>query len=85
MIVSAEDFVTMSDSEIKAILLTGCAGFIGWETAKNLLGQGIPVIGVDNLNDYYDVRLKQYRLDDLKNRPNFTFYHADIENLAALD
>lgn len=66
------------------ILLTGAAGFIGWETAKKLLSSGRRVIGVDNLNDYYDVRLKEYRLEDLKGREGFSFYPADIENLQAL-
>lgn len=69
----------------ETILLTGCAGFIGWETAKQLLESGRRVIGVDNLNDYYDVRLKEYRLEDLKKRENFTFHHIDIEDIASLD
>ncbi len=55
-------------SEINRVLLTGTAGFIGWETAKTLLADGKIVIGIDNLNDYYDVRLKAYRLDDLKKK-----------------
>jgi UDP-glucuronate 4-epimerase len=70
---------------MSTILLTGCAGFIGWETAKQLLQQGNRVIGVDNLNDYYDVRLKEYRLDDLGGRRDFVFHHADIENLGTID
>jgi UDP-glucuronate 4-epimerase len=70
---------------MNTILLTGCAGFIGWETAKQLLQQGNRVIGLDNLNDYYDVRLKKYRLGDLVGRGDFVFHHADIENLGAID
>jgi UDP-glucuronate 4-epimerase len=70
---------------MNTILLTGCAGFIGWETAKQLLQQGNRVIGLDNLNDYYDVRLKKYRLDDLVGRGDFVFHHADIENLGTID
>jgi UDP-glucuronate 4-epimerase len=68
----------------ETILLTGCAGFVGWETGKRLLEQGKNVIGVDNLNDYYDLRLKQYRLDDLTKHADFEFYPTDIENLSAL-
>ena len=71
------------DDEI--ILLTGAAGFIGWETAKRLLSGGKRVLGVDNLNDYYDVGLKEYRLEDLKGREKFSFYRADIEDLQALE
>jgi nucleoside-diphosphate-sugar epimerase len=69
----------------ETILLTGAAGFIGWETAKRLLSGGKRVLGVDNLNDYYDVRLKEYRLEDLKGREKFSFYRADIEDLQALE
>ena len=72
----------MSD---ETILLTGAAGFIGWETAKRLLSSGKQVLGVDNLNDYYDVRLKEYRLEDLEGHENFSFYRADIEDLQALE
>ncbi len=72
-------------SEINTVLLTGCAGFIGWETAKRLLAEGKRVVGIDNLNDYYDVRLKEYRLGDLEKRENFTFYRADIEDIGTLD
>ncbi len=71
----------MSD---ETILLTGAAGFIGWETARGLLASGRRVLGGDNLNDYYDVRLKEYRLEDLKGRGNFSFYRADIEDLQAI-
>jgi UDP-glucuronate 4-epimerase len=75
----------MIDFRTSTILLTGCAGFIGWETAKQLLDRGATVIGLDNLNDYYDVRLKEYRLDDLRTRPGFTFRKVDIEDLGAVD
>jgi len=67
------------------LLVTGCAGFIGWRVSKKLLGEGHQVVGIDNLNDYYDVRLKQYRLEDLKAHKNFTFYQGDIENLEFLE
>ncbi len=67
------------------ILVTGCAGFIGWRVSKKLLEEGHQVVGIDNLNDYYDVRLKEYRLEDLKAHKNFTFYQGDIENLEFLE
>jgi nucleoside-diphosphate-sugar epimerase len=69
---------------MKSILLTGAAGFIGYNTAKNLLRKGYAVIGIDNMNDYYDVRLKQYRLKNLEQDKNFRFYHIDIEDFEAL-
>ena len=49
-----------------SVLLTGCAGFIGWKVAEMLLEQGHTVAGVDNLNDAYDVRLKHWRLAQLE-------------------
>jgi nucleoside-diphosphate-sugar epimerase len=69
----------------ETILLTGAAGFIGWETGKMLLAGGKHVLGVDNLNDYYDVRLKKHRLEDLVGHERFSFYRADIEDLQALE
>ena len=69
---------------MKTVLLTGAAGFIGYKTAEFLIEKGYNVIGIDNLNDYYDVRLKTYRLERLKKYENFKFYHVDIENLEAL-
>lgn len=66
------------------ILLTGCAGFIGARTAGILLDQGHEVVGIDNLNAYYDVRLKEYRLSLLRDHPRFHFTTLDIENLPAL-
>ncbi len=59
------------------ILVTGCAGFIGWKVAQKLLEEEHTVIGLDNLNDYYDVRLKEYRLNTLKENKNFTFYRVE--------
>ena len=61
-----------------SILLTGAAGFIGSHTAKALLARGEHVIGIDNLNDYYDVRLKQARLDRLSAEPGFVFARLDV-------
>ncbi|HOJ31547.1 MAG TPA: GDP-mannose 4,6-dehydratase [bacterium] len=67
------------------ILLTGCAGFIGWHTAKTALNSGYEVFGIDDINDYYDVRLKQWRLDDLKKMKNFTFQQVDIREQQKLE
>ena len=67
-----------------AILLTGAAGFIGYHTALRLLDRGEEVIGVDNLNDYYDPRLKEARLAQLRKRNNFSFHRADIADRAAM-
>ena len=80
------------------ILVTGAAGFIGWKVCEFLLtkpelipsdlmtndSMTISVIGIDNMNDYYDVRLKQWRLEQLKKYPNFTFHQLDIENYTVL-
>ncbi|MBL6991478.1 MAG: SDR family NAD(P)-dependent oxidoreductase [Bacteriovoracaceae bacterium] len=66
------------------ILVTGVAGFIGSNTASQLLREGHRVIGLDNLNDYYDVRLKKYHLDQLRNFSNFDFVQTDINNLSSL-
>ena len=60
------------------IILTGCAGFIGMHTALRLLQQGHQVVGIDNLNDYYDVMLKEKRLTHLTAFPNFKFYKINI-------
>lgn len=67
---------------MKTIIVTGCAGFIGWKVTEKLLKRDINVIGIDNINDYYDTRLKQWRLNYLYNlKPEksfFKFYHTDI-------
>mgnify|MGYP001365646376 FL=1 len=59
-------------------LITGAAGFIGFHLSKRLLGQGNSIIGVDNLNEYYDVNLKNSRLNELKEDPEFTFHKLDL-------
>ncbi|WP_332628459.1 GDP-mannose 4,6-dehydratase [Halalkalibacter flavus] len=64
----------------KKYLITGAAGFIGYFLSKKLLEQGCTVIGVDNVNDYYDVNLKHTRLDQLKPFENFTFIKGDISD-----
>jgi UDP-glucuronate 4-epimerase len=60
------------------VLVTGAAGFIGFHVAARLLDRGGEVIGLDNLNDYYDVSLKQARLDLLLARPGFSFRRVDL-------
>jgi len=62
------------------IMVTGTAGFIGNHLAIKLLERGDEVIGIDNLNDYYDVNLKLARLDRIKDHPNFTDVRADISD-----
>src|SRR5271170_2396503 len=60
-----------------SILVTGAAGFIGFHVAKALLERGDQVVGIDNLNDYYDVRLKQARVAELAAFPGFVFAKLD--------
>jgi UDP-glucuronate 4-epimerase len=67
-----------------ALLVTGCAGFIGFHLAAYLLDRGERVIGVDNLNPYYDVALKKARLAQLESRSGFSFHPADISDPAAI-
>ncbi|MCX8075875.1 MAG: GDP-mannose 4,6-dehydratase [Aquificaceae bacterium] len=69
---------------MKTFLVTGCAGFIGWKVSEKLLQQGHTVIGVDNINPYYDVRVKEYRLSGLKKYDGFVFYQLDIEDFPSL-
>lgn len=67
------------------ILVTGSAGFIGYNIAKRLLGEGITVVGLDNLNDYYDPRLKIYRNSLLLNNySNYIFYKLNISDFSGL-
>ena len=70
---------------MKKVLLTGAAGFIAAKTAEFLLKDGVQVVGIDNMNDYYDVRIKDHRLNQLLLFPNFHFHKIDIENLSALE
>ena len=65
---------------MSTILLTGSAGFIGSKTAELLLLEENTVIGVDNINDYYDIRLKEHRLSHLQKHKNFSFHKMDVEN-----
>jgi UDP-glucuronate 4-epimerase len=66
------------------IIVTGAAGFIGFHLAKRLLERGDTVIGVDNVNDYYDVKLKEDRLAQLTPHPAFTFHRIDLADTAAI-
>lgn len=67
------------------ILVSGAAGFIGAQVSRELIDQGYEVIGVDNLDDTYDVRLKMWRLQQLEALPGFHFEKEDISNLAGLE
>jgi len=72
---------------MKHFLITGSAGFIGFHLTRKLLENGINVIGIDNMNEYYDVNLKIKRLDKLTNsnlQGKFEFYKADIEKKSNL-
>src|SRR6185436_5914243 len=71
----------MSDD---AILVTGAAGFIGFHVARRLLQNGREVIGLDNVNDYYDPRLKEARLAELAKLPGFTCVKLDLAEQAGV-
>ena len=68
----------------KKVLITGAAGFIGFHLSKRLLGLGATVVGFDNVNDYYDVCLKESRLEILRQYPAFTFIKGDLADEAAV-
>jgi UDP-glucuronate 4-epimerase len=74
-----------SPSSGNPILVTGAAGFIGFHLTSRLLDDGHKVIGVDNLNDYYDVSLKQSRLDLLRPRRGFEFHKLDLANRLGME
>ncbi|MFW5330324.1 NAD-dependent epimerase [Hydrogenophaga sp. ZJX-1] len=67
------------------VLVTGAAGFIGFHSSKRLLELGIDVVGIDNLNDYYDVQLKHDRLEILQNIKGFTFHRMDLSDRPAIE
>lgn len=77
----------IQSAEIKTmkLLLTGVAGFIGMHVAQILLKRGDEVVGIDNLNDYYEPRLKYARLAQLANYPNFKFVQGDIADRQTID
>src|SRR3989337_604451 len=66
------------------VLITGAAGFIGFHLSQKLCREGFTVLGIDNLNDYYDVRLKESRLEVLKVLPNFIFEKNDLVDYKGL-
>jgi UDP-glucuronate 4-epimerase len=67
------------------IFVTGCAGFIGFHLTKRLLDEGFYVLGIDNMNDYYDTSLKYDRLKIIMKYPNFQFVKGSIENIELLE
>ena len=67
------------------ILVTGAAGFIGMNTSRALLARGDEVVGLDNLNDYYDPNLKLARLELLKPSPNFRFVKLDVADREGME
>src|ERR1700681_1328136 len=71
----------MSD---QTILVTGAAGFIGFHVVRRLLAEGRKVVGLDNLNSYYDPALKQARLDILRGEPGFVFEQTDLADRASM-
>ena len=74
----------MAFKEIKSILITGASGFIGMNATEKFLKLGFSVIGIDNLNDYYDVNLKKDRLERIIGHKNFKFYEIDINDKVEL-
>ncbi len=72
------------NAQNRTILVTGAAGFIGFHVAKRLLERGDTVVGVDNLNPYYDVQMKEGRLAILRNFGRFSFYREDIQDFDAM-
>ena len=68
------------------ILITGCAGFIGFHSTLKFLNEGYKVIGIDNLNNYYSPKLKNNRLKYIKNKfkNNFKFYRLDLESYSEI-
>ncbi len=70
----------MLEKQINSILITGASGFIGMHAAQKFLASDCDVVGIDNLNDYYDVNLKKDRLNRIIDHKNFSFYEMDINN-----
>jgi nucleoside-diphosphate-sugar epimerase len=76
--ISFSDSLKRKEEELATYLVTGCAGFIGAKISEFLLNAGHTVVGIDNLNDAYDPRLKEWRLQQLCHRSHFTFHRLDI-------
>ncbi len=70
---------------MKDILVTGAAGFIGFHVTRYLLSLGYDVVGIDNLNDYYDVSLKEARLAQIQDNRNFSFHKIDLADREAME
>ncbi len=70
---------------MRKVLVTGAAGFIGYHLSKRLLQDGFHVVGLDNLNNYYDVQLKHDRLKQLEDQTNFSFHRLSIEDTSAVN
>lgn len=70
---------------MKKIMVTGCAGFIGSSLTDKLLSEGKEVIGIDNFNDYYDVKIKEANIFQAQQNPHFKLYRVDIENKEDLE
>jgi UDP-glucuronate 4-epimerase len=66
------------------ILVTGAAGFIGFHVARQLLAEGRDVVGLDNLNSYYDPTLKQARLNILRENARFSFVQTDLADRSSM-
>ena len=64
-----------------SILITGAAGFIGYHLIKKILNKNKKVIGIDNINNYYDINLKKDRINNLKKNKKFSFYKIDLSEL----
>src|SRR5210317_1089373 len=73
------------DFKFENVVVTGAAGFIGFHLCQRLLNDGIRVTGIDNLNSYYDVQLKEARLEKILPDPNFTLAKMDLTDLNVLD
>jgi UDP-glucuronate 4-epimerase len=71
-------------NKMASVLVTGCAGFIGYHLSVSLLKDGVEVLGIDNLNEYYDINLKNNRLSNLQVYNNFTFQKVDIADKDSL-
>ena len=67
------------------ILVTGAAGFIGFHTSKRLLDSGCDVVGLDNVNNYYDINLKKNRLEILQDYDRFAFHEINLEDQSAVE
>jgi len=71
-------YLTLKECDLSKVLVTGAAGFIGFHTSRRLLADGHDVVGLDNINDYYDVRCKHGRLEMLNGSPGFRFVKMNL-------